>query len=85
MLAVGSRIMLLVLYLLQLMLFPNAMTLLVPIVVILVRAVMLWRKDPYSFKAADGVSVTAKGDGTYILASVMMVYSAIFFILYTTQ
>jgi len=50
------------------------MTLLVPIVAILARAVFLWRtSDKQVFEKS------------YILASFLLVYSTIFFILYTTQ
>jgi hypothetical protein len=75
-LLIGFRFVLLLCYVLQAILFPNALTVLVPLVLIAVRVVIFWNSNAIRFD-----HIVAKK--SYIVSSCLAVYSAIFYVVYT--
>jgi hypothetical protein len=79
---IAFRIVLFICYVLQAMIFPNALTVTVPILLLSSRVLLFCSKPTHPEKNFIARIVFEK---SYILASCMAVYSAIFYVVYATH
>ena len=78
---IAFRIVLFICYVLQAMIFPNAMTVMVPILLVSSRVVLLSSKTSATPNGFARIIL----EKSYILASCMAAYSAIFYVVYATH